>query len=504
MGISDFTVDDAVHADAAMPLRTMREELRNPAKKRGARAAPDERGRDAAGDASNGVSDAMPSLERRLAILEKSVSNIADIVERHEISLREREDALASVGQSVLALCKRIDESEKLRADEATEIRAALADASMRLNGLEADKAARQAHASAVAQPATEPSFTDQPLQWGRQAEPSLSSEPPPAPQASANEQKNSQIQNYLSVARSAANAETGSKDKRFTAQSPRRANRAQFVIFGCAAPLMVVAAATFALNRNPVTAEPVPVPASFVPADQAALPPAPAAVPPAPQVIIAPPADPTPDELSSTASLDMLQEKATAGDPTAEREMGLKYLTGDSIAVNEEEAARWLLRASYRGEPTAEYWLGTLYARGHGVPADILQANHWYSASAKLGNRNAMHRLAVANFAGLGMENNPEQAARWFTQAAQLGLPDSQFDLAVMYERGTGVEQNLIDAYKWYAAAAAQGDKHAASRVEVLAKELKPAELAQAMRAAAEFKPESTDGNGIAANLTP
>jgi localization factor PodJL len=65
-------------------------------------------------------------------------------------------------------------------------------------------------------------------------------------------------------------------------------------------------------------------------------------------------------------------------------------------------------------------------------------------------------------------------------------------------------VEQNLIDAYKWYAAAAAQGDKQAASRVEVLAKELKPAELAQAMRAAAEFKPESTDGNGIAANLTP
>jgi TPR repeat protein len=488
--------DYAAHADAAMPPRTMREELRNPAKKRGARAQ-------ASGDPSQDAGDGIASLERRLAMLENSVSNIADIVERHEISLREREDALASVGQSVLALCKRIDESEKLRADEAAELRAALADASMRLNGLEADRAANRSRASAVAPSAPEPAFTDQPLKWGREAEPTLSAEAPP--QVAESEQKNSQIQNYLSVARSAANAETGSNSKR-SAQSPRRANKAQFVIFSCAAPLMVVAAATFAINRNPVTAEPVPVPASFVPADHvAALPPPPApALPPPPQLIITPPAEPTPDQLASAEPMDMLQEKATAGDPGAEREVGLKYLTGDSVAVNEEEAARWLLRASYRGEPTAEYWLGTLYARGHGVPADMFQANHWYSASAKLGNRNAMHRLAVANFAGLGMENNPEQAARWFTQAAQLGLPDSQFDLAVMYERGTGVQQSLVDAYKWYAAAAAQGDKQAASRVEVLAKELKPEELAVAMRAAAEFKPDLTDGNGIAANLTP
>jgi TPR repeat protein len=487
MGSADFTSDDAVHAEEVAPPRTMREELKNPAKKKGVRASEARQAADVSGDG-------LANLERRLALLESSVSNIADIVERHEISLREREDALASVGNSVIALCKRIDESEKLRADEAAELRAALAEATTRLSSLET------ARASAPTQFASEPPFVDQPAQWSREAVPAAVE----SVQAAESEQKNSQIQNYLSVARSAANSE---KDKRFTAHAPRRANRAQFVIFSCAAPLMVVAAATFAINRNPVTAEPVPVPASFVPVQQAALTPAPApapALPPPPQVIIAPPAEPTSDQLTSTASLDALQEQATGGDAAAEREVGLKYLTGESVEVNEEEAARWLLRASYRGEATAEYWLGTLYARGHGVPADIFQANHWYSASAKLGNRNAMHRLAVANFAGLGMENNPEQAARWFTQAAQLGLPDSQFDLAVMYERGTGVAQSLVDAYKWYAAAAAQGDKQAASRVEVLAKELKPAELVIAMRAAADFKPDLTDGNGIAANLTP
>ena len=505
MGHADFTVDDAVHVEDEMPPapRSMREELRNPSKKRSARASSDAH---VHSDANNHAGDGMTRLEERLALLEKSVANIADIVERHEISLREREDALASVGQSVISLCKRIDDSEKQRDEEAAELRAALAEASQRLNALEADRAAGRTHVAAAA-----PGAIDQPLKRGHDASPPMARDLPPAAESSDSEDKPAQIASYLSVARSAANADTGAKDKTFASQTPRRANRAQYVIFGCAAPLMVVAAATIALNRNPVTAEPVPAPTKFMPVvqkqDVAELPvpaPAPALPPPPPQVIIAPPVDPTPEQLAVSESLDMLQGKATAGDPAAEREVGLAYLTGSSVDVNEEEAARWLLRASYRGEPTAEYWLGTLYARGRGVPADMLQANHWYSASAKLGNRNAMHRLAVANFAGLGTESNPEQAAQWFTKAAQLGLPDSQFDLAVMYERGAGVEQNLVDAYKWYSAAAAQGDKEAASRVAVLAKELKPAELATAMQAAAAFKADLTDENGVAMNPAP
>ena len=90
-----------------------------------------------------------------------------------------------------------------------------------------------------------------------------------------------------------------------------------------------------------------------------------------------------------------------------AERDLGLKYLAGDGVQADENEAARWLMRAAYRGEPTAEYWLGTLYARGHGVPEDAFQANHWYEAAAQKGNRRAMHSFAVAYFQGWGVEKN-------------------------------------------------------------------------------------------------
>ena len=104
------------------------------------------------------------------------------------------------------------------------------------------------------------------------------------------------------------------------------------------------------------------------------------------------------------------------------------------------------------------------------------------------------MHRLGIANFEGLGMETNAQEAVRWFTQAAERGLVDSQFDLAVLYERGMGVMPSLTDAYKWYAVAASQGDKEAAARAAALSKALKPEELAEAVRASQEFKPETSE----------
>ena len=59
---------------------------------------------------------------------------------------------------------------------------------------------------------------------------------------------------------------------------------------------------------------------------------------------------------------------------------------------------------------------------------------------------------------------------------------------------------QSLAEAYKWYAIAAAQGDKEADSRIQILASQLKPGDLALAQSAAAEFKPQPMDQT---ANLT-
>jgi localization factor PodJL len=191
----------------------------------------------------------------------------------------------------------------------------------------------------------------------------------------------------------------------------------------------------------------------------------------------------------------------AKAGNAKAEEVLGLEYLDGDGVVVNEAEGAKWLERAAARGEAVAAYRLGTLYERGHGVTADHVRAARWYMAAANAGNRKAMHNLAVAYAQGSGVRKDLALAAQWFLRAANAGMADSQFNLAVLFERGMGVQQSLTQAYKWYAIAAAQGDPECKVRMEAIAPQLNAADKAAAEKAAADFQPAAVDR---AANSPP
>jgi localization factor PodJL len=426
-------------------------------------------------------SGAIAQLERHLKLLEKAFT---EGVERHEKFLREKASALSSVEDNVLALCNRMEQSEQKQAGAMMELRSTLCDIGERLNGLEAGNEAGFVFPEL---PSDLPPLREAvPLDVGRDDISKLE----PKMEQQSTETSTATTESYLSSARRAANEAAVPhkvEDARAAPKVGRRSSRMRLVLLGCAAPLVVVAVTAVMLNRHSVTAAPeisLSVPAAstgFV-------------LPAPPQVVVAPPADPSPAVLASTAPVGELEKKAETGDAKMAREVGLKYLVGDGTTVDEAEAASWLLQASYKGDPTAEYWLGTLYAGGRGVPADVSQSNHWYEAAAKQGNRRAMHGLGVANFEGRGMDKNPEEAARWFTKAAELGFTESQFNLAVLYEQGTGVPTSLVQAYKWYAIAAGHGDQKANARVAELAKALKPAELDTARHDAAAFKPVPMD----------
>jgi len=187
---------------------------------------------------------------------------------------------------------------------------------------------------------------------------------------------------------------------------------------------------------------------------------------------------------------LDRLTALADKSDPRAELVVGFKYLSGDGVAANDGEAAKWLSRAAQKGEPVAENALGTLYQEGKGVDADPVQALRWYEAAAIQGNRHAMSNLAVLYANGAAGQKNFAEAARWFERSASLGYVDAQFDLAVLFERGDGVPQSLLDAYKWYGLAARAGDPVAKARMQAIATQITPDELQAAERAVAEFRP--------------
>lgn len=204
---------------------------------------------------------------------------------------------------------------------------------------------------------------------------------------------------------------------------------------------------------------------------------------------------------VASIAPLDKLTALANSGNAKAELIVGLKYLDGDGVVVNEADAAKWLERAAIAGQPVAQYRLGTLYERGRGVAADPVKSAHWYTLAAQAGNRKAMHNLAVAYASGTGVTKNMAEAARWFAKAAALGLSDSQFNLAVLYERGLGVPQSLLDAYKWYAIAATSGDTESKARIDALATQLSADDRAAAQRSVAAFRALPLDPK---ANVAP
>ncbi len=122
-------------------------------------------------------------------------------------------------------------------------------------------------------------------------------------------------------------------------------------------------------------------------------------------------PAQPQP--LNTVPALDRLTQLANGGNSKAELIVGLKYLNGEGVAVNEAQAAKWLERAAEAGEPVAQYRLGTLYQHGKSVPADPAKAAHWYLASAMQGNRKAMHNIAIAYAQGTGVKKDSTEAAR-------------------------------------------------------------------------------------------
>lgn len=124
-------------------------------------------------------------------------------------------------------------------------------------------------------------------------------------------------------------------------------------------------------------------------------------------------------------------------------------YQKGDYAAAAKE----WRPEAE-QGDAPSQYNLGLLYLDGHGVPQD------------------------------------PTEAAKWFRRAAEQGYTEAQHNLGALYGSGQGVRRDYIEAYKWMNICAATGNHGCTTQRDLLAKKLKPAQLAQAQRVASEFSP--------------
>lgn len=178
--------------------------------------------------------------------------------------------------------------------------------------------------------------------------------------------------------------------------------------------------------------------------------------------------------EAGDTArALVLYRRAAQAGDPSAQYNLAVIRIRGESRTPSFAAALAMLRASATAGFAPAQYMLGAMYESGRGVPASQAQATTWYEKAAEQGMADAQTSLATQYYLGRGVTQDFAAAARWYERAAGSGDVGAQYLIASMYHSGLGVTQDLQSALDWYSAAARQGDDAARLQARQLAERI-------------------------------
>ena len=127
----------------------------------------------------------------------------------------------------------------------------------------------------------------------------------------------------------------------------------------------------------------------------------------------------------------------AEQGNAEAQFSLGVAYDTGQGVAQDSAEAARWYRLAADHGHAEAQFNLGVMYDEGKGVPQDYAEAAQWFRLAADHGHAEAQFNLGVMYDEGKGVPQDYAEAARWYQLAADRGFTEAQYNLGVKYDEG-------------------------------------------------------------------
>ena len=153
------------------------------------------------------------------------------------------------------------------------------------------------------------------------------------------------------------------------------------------------------------------------------------------------------------------------------------------------------------------------MYAKGLGVPQDHAEALMWFRPLAEQGDAAAQFSLGQMYDNGLGVPQDHAETVKWYRAAAEQGDADAQLNLGLMYANGLGVPQDDVQALKWIILSVQHGDATAQTKyfyfffekplfqwrwgrseaekaLDIVTKQLTPAQIAEAERMARDWKP--------------
>lgn len=152
-------------------------------------------------------------------------------------------------------------------------------------------------------------------------------------------------------------------------------------------------------------------------------------------------------------------QARAEAGNADAQFHLGLRFAAAEGEAHNNEQAARWYLKAADQDHPLAQFNLAMMYVQGQGVVRNEQTAFVWFERAAKQGDAGAQFHLGMRHHRASGLQGAPDEMV-----------------------------ESKVEAYKWFFLAAAQGYRGSASACERVTLSMSHAELADGNRRATAF----------------
>lgn len=140
------------------------------------------------------------------------------------------------------------------------------------------------------------------------------------------------------------------------------------------------------------------------------------------------------------------LYEKALAGDPAAQYELGAYCIENelDTLGGIERPGAHWLKLAADQGHVLAIQEMGYGYLHGvNHLPYDPAAADQWLHKGAALDGDLAAFNLAMMYRDELGMERDDDKVTSWLMIAADRGVSLAAIEVAFRLREGVGVAPN-------------------------------------------------------------
>ncbi len=155
--------------------------------------------------------------------------------------------------------------------------------------------------------------------------------------------------------------------------------------------------------------------------------------------------------------------------DSIAQYELGRRFLYGDRISRDDQQAFYWFSESSKNGNSEALLKIGMQYELGRGVNQDDAAACRYYKAAADKLVPEANLCLGLMYKLGRGVTKDYKAAVALFAIEADQGCASAQGHLGLMYEEGYGVNKNKVEAIKWYLKSASSGDVWSQKRLATI-----------------------------------